>query len=146
MSKRLSSLTTSGLSTTAASHLCFSQCSSFNQLAYLPEASEVFGISNRRQIVRWKYNPSAALVNLQGHKGPAETIAVSSCMVDSVHSFDSYDVLQQTKARTRRSREARTARLSSGSGGKSTTLSTPTKATPAMSMTRHLSTRTTFTS
>jgi hypothetical protein len=58
-------------------------------LQYNADAGEVFGISNRRQILRWKFNPFAALVNLQGHKGPAETICTSKIplIIHRLHAY-----------------------------------------------------------
>ena len=47
-------------------------------LRFNNDANEAYGFTNRHAIHRWKHNPMCAVVNLQGHRGPAETIAAAS--------------------------------------------------------------------
>ncbi|KAI8611101.1 WD40-repeat-containing domain protein [Chytriomyces sp. MP71] len=47
---------------------------SFKQISFVPELNEVIGITNRRSIVVWKYNPAASITVLSGHSDAVECL------------------------------------------------------------------------
>ncbi|KAJ1558347.1 hypothetical protein HK096_002054, partial [Nowakowskiella sp. JEL0078] len=50
----------------------------FKQLVYIPEANEVIGITNRRSVTTWKYNPIAPVTVLSGHTDVVECLTFTS--------------------------------------------------------------------
>ncbi|KAJ3086653.1 hypothetical protein HK100_008637, partial [Physocladia obscura] len=54
-------------STAAASSL-------FKQISFVPELNEVIGITNRRGLIIWKYNPAASITVLTGHSDAVECL------------------------------------------------------------------------
>ncbi|KAI8837830.1 WD40-repeat-containing domain protein [Chytridium lagenaria] len=56
----------------------------FKHLQFVPEINEVIGITNRRSIVIWKYNPVASVTVLSGHTDVVEKLAFRS---DGLNSF-----------------------------------------------------------
>ncbi|KAJ3240215.1 hypothetical protein HDU81_004352 [Chytriomyces hyalinus] len=48
--------------------------SSFKQITFVPELNEVVGVTNRRAIVVWKYNPAASITVLSGHSDSIECL------------------------------------------------------------------------
>ncbi|KAI9091859.1 WD40-repeat-containing domain protein [Phlyctochytrium arcticum] len=50
----------------------------FKQLLFVPEVNEVLASTNRKSIVVWKFNPSAALTVLPGHTDVVESLTFTS--------------------------------------------------------------------
>jgi WD40 repeat protein len=45
-------------------------------LLFVPEVNEVLGVTNRKAITVWKYNPQAAITTLTGHSDLVECLCV----------------------------------------------------------------------
>ncbi|KAI9199249.1 WD40-repeat-containing domain protein [Polychytrium aggregatum] len=50
----------------------------FRQLLFVPEINEVIGLSNRRSVTTWKYNPVASVTVLSGHTDVVECLALTT--------------------------------------------------------------------
>ncbi|KAI8810660.1 WD40-repeat-containing domain protein [Cladochytrium replicatum] len=50
----------------------------FRQLVFVPDANEVLGITNRRSVAIWRFNPTAPLTVLTGHTDVVETLTFTS--------------------------------------------------------------------
>ena len=50
----------------------------FKNVMFIPETNEVVGITTRRSLVFWKYNPVASLTILPGHTDIAESLTFSN--------------------------------------------------------------------
>lgn len=50
----------------------------FKHLTYIPETNEVVGITTRRSLMFWKYNPVASLTVLPGHADIVECLTFSN--------------------------------------------------------------------
>jgi len=49
----------------------------FKKLFYVPEGNHIFGTTNNRSIVIWKYNSAASISTLKGHSDIIETLTYS---------------------------------------------------------------------
>ncbi|KAJ3224690.1 hypothetical protein HK099_008075 [Clydaea vesicula] len=50
----------------------------FKQMIYVAETSQVMGLTNKRSLVIWKYNPNAAVTILSGHTDSVECLTFTS--------------------------------------------------------------------
>ena len=49
----------------------------FKSFWFIPESNEVVGVTSRRTLTLWRYNPSAAITVLPGHLDVAECLTLS---------------------------------------------------------------------
>lgn len=53
------------------------QSYAFKSLLFIPEVNEVIGVTNRKSMIVWRYNPNAVINILTGHTDSLECLTFS---------------------------------------------------------------------